>query len=377
MKKINKTSLLWISLITLGCVSYKAHTSGGSLAPTLRDVYSQAPESWPVPQVDHPENHQELGVLPPVNFPEDNPYSAEKAALGKMLFFDPRLSASGTIACASCHDPQLGWGDGKSFAFGHERRMGGRNAMTILNTGYYTSLFWEGRATSLEDQAQFPISDFNEMNQELEDMVARLNGIEGYRSLFRSALGQEEVSLEGIQKAIATYERTIVSRKSAFDRFVEGKHDALTDQQIEGLHLFRTKARCINCHNGPLFSDNQFHNLGQFQLGRPAEDLGRYLITKDTADVGKFRTSSLRDIMFTAPWFHNGSFVEMKEIIDMYDRGMPQVVAKSHLNHPLNVAKSPLLQPLNLTPDEKEALMAFLHAISTRPFRVSPPDLPK
>jgi cytochrome c peroxidase len=368
-----------IVVVSLACLT-QANRNAVYLAASpdsLRQLYAKDPAQWPAPQIDRGATFQELGVLPSVKHPEDNPYTQQKAALGKILFFDPRLSASGSIACASCHDPQVGWGDGKSFSFGHERRQGARNAMTIINTAYYDRFFWDGRAKSLEDQLRFPVADHNEMAMDLEVMVKRLQGIKGYQEKFEEAFGTTEITLVNIQKAISTFERTVVSRKSAFDRFIEGDYKALDDEQIKGLHLFRTTARCINCHNGPLFSDTRFHNLGQFQLGRPAEDLGMFNVTKDTADVGKFRTPSLRDVIFTAPWFHNGAFAELSEIIDMYERAMPQIVSKRFQDHPLNVKKSEMLKPLDLTPADKKALIRFMESISVRPSKVSPPVLPQ
>lgn len=342
----------------------------------LRDLYAGPPESWPAPHLDEGVPHRELGRLPEVTYPEENPYSRQAEKLGKKLFFDPRLSISRQIACASCHDPELGWADGRQLAFGHNRRQGGRNAMSILNTAYYDELFWDGRSESLEDQSLFPLQDHVEMNMDLELALTRLNAIPAYLRQFKEAYQTDTIELEHLQKALATFERSVVSRHSRFDRFVAGDRDALDDQELMGLHLFRTKARCMNCHNGPLFSDNLYHNNGQSMFGRPGEDLGRYLVTGDTADVGKFRTPSLRDVTYTGPWLHNGNVFELAEIIDMYERGMPQIIPRKMDGHPLYPEKSPLLKPLELNREEKAALLAFLEAISTRPHRMPVPELP-
>ena len=346
-------------------------------AENLRDLYAGTPETWPAPHLDEGVPHRELGPLPEVNYPEDNPYTKEAEDLGKMLFFDPRLSVSRQIACASCHDPELGWADGRQFAFGHNRRQGKRNTMSILNTAYFDELFWDGRTASLEEQSLFPLQDHVEMNMDLEVAIARLNSIPEYITLFEEVYQVDSIELEHLQKALATFERGIVSRKSRFDYFVEGDQEALNDQELLGLHLFRTKARCMNCHNGPLFSDNQYHNNGQSMFGRPGEDLGRYLVTEETADVGKFRTPSLRDVTYTGPWLHNGGIFELSEMIDMYERGMPQIIPRKMEGHPLYPQKSPLLKPLNLNSEEKQALLAFLEAISTRPHRIRVPELPQ
>lgn len=343
----------------------------------LRQQYSQEPSQWPAPNLSPEVEHRELGLMPDVTYPEDNPYSREKAELGKLLFFDPRLSKSGQIACASCHDPELGWGDGRRTAFGHDRQRGKRNASTILNVAFAEPLFWDGRAHNLEHQATFPIQDNLEMSADLEKASGRLNKIAGYRQLFKEVFGQDSITMEAVSKALATFQRGITSRKSRFDLFLEGRSDALNDQELWGLHLFRTKARCLNCHNGALFSDNQFHNDGFAFFGRRDEDLGRYEITEKPQDMGAFRTPSLRDVMFTDPWMHNGVIREITEIIDMYNLGMPQFIPSSAKNREPKPEVSPLLKPLNLSKKEKKALIAFLGAISTRPHIMNAPELPK
>ncbi|UZR97118.1 cytochrome-c peroxidase [Chondrinema litorale] len=372
MKKI-----FLISIIAYSLFSFNRYYSLKDTPENLRELYNSSPEKWPKPNIDNGVLFSELGPLPKMGYPKDNLYSREKNQLGKMLFFDPRLSKSGSIACASCHDPELGWADGRPQSFGHARRKGNRNSMSIINTGYYSSLFWDGRASNLEEQLLFPIQDHSEMNMSIDSLINNLNKITGYKSKFREVFGENTIKIEYIQKALATFERSIVSRKSAFDAFLEGKSSALTDQQILGLHLFRTKARCINCHNGPFFTNQQFHNNGQSHLGRPSEDLGLYLISGDTADVGKFRTPSLRDVTFTGPWLHNGLLYQLEEVIGMYNIGMPQVIPKSHQESPLYPEKSPLLKPLSLNKEEKEALIAFLESISSKPYRLSIPKLPE
>ncbi len=379
MKKHITIISFLILLITVACQQMKSKQTDKTdsvMEKSLRELYSQAVSLWPTPTVDDTVGFRDLGVLPKVKYPEENPYSAKKKMLGRQLFFDPRLSASGQIACASCHDSELGWADGKSNAFGHNRQRGKRNTMSILNTAYVHQLFWDGRAPSLEHQSTVPISATDEMNMDLTNAVKRLNQIEGYKTQFREVFGNEEITIDNIQKAIATFERSIVSRKSRFDRFVQGKYEILSDEEITGLHLFRTKARCINCHNSPLFSDNKFHNIGQGLVGRPGEDLGLFNVTGDTADVGKFRTPSLRDVMYTGPWMHHGSFAEIHEILGMYNEGMPQVVPKNVVGNPLLTEKSPLLKKLGLTDEDRKAITAFLGAISTRPNKMTPPELP-
>jgi cytochrome c peroxidase len=350
----------------------------------LRAIYSSGESSkWPKPGIEPSvaATYQEIGLLPPVPFPIDNPTNPAKVELGKYLFYDPRLSTSGQVACASCHDPQLGWGDGKRVAFGHDRKLGARNAMTIWNTAYYTSLFWDGRATSLEDQARFPIQDHVEMNESLSAMEERVRQFRGYRTMFAKAFdGDSTINLDKIFKAIATFERTIVSPKSRFDLFITGKSDIITDQELLGLHLFRTKAGCINCHNGGLFADNQFHNDGQTLFASANEDLGLYNVTGNPSDVGKFKTPSLREVVNTGPWMHHGNFPTLKDVVLLYNLGNPAPVQKSYKgdrDHLLPVT-SPLLKKLNMNNEEINAVIAFLGTITTTPRRLNPPqEFPK
>lgn len=349
-------------------------------ADQLRIMYSGDPAEWPEAHLDEEAKagFRDIGNLGKAVYPANNPFSESKVKLGKLLFFDPRMSVSGQIACASCHDPELGWGDGKRVAYGHDRKNGTRNASTILNTAFYKELFWDGRASSLEDQAQFPVQDQVEMNHNLGAMVKKIGLIKGYQPLFKSAFGTEEINLERIQQAIATFERGIVSTSSRFDAFVKGNRQALRDDEIMGLHLFRTKARCINCHNSPLFSDNKFHNDGQALLGTRMEDLGRYKVTKDLKDIGAFRTPSLRETNITGPWMHHGNFPSLRDVIELYNLGNPVVFQRSSIiPDSLKTPKSPMLKKLNLTDTEKLQLEAFLKSISTRVQKIIPPVLPE
>lgn len=348
----------------------------------LRTLYSGDQAKWPAATLDEearPE-FKDIGFLGKPDYPKNNPYRAEKAKLGKILFFDPRLSVSRQIACASCHDPELGWGDGRRVAYGHDRQNGKRNAMTIFNTAFYNKLFWDGRALSLEHQSGFPVQDHVEMNEDITVMVKNISAIAGYKPLFAQAFGNEEISLEKIQQAIATFERGIISTNSRFDLFVKGNKAILKDEEVLGLHLFRTKARCINCHNTPLFSDNKFHNDGQALLGSRFEDLGLYNITKQLKDVGAFRTPSLRETSITGPWMHHGNFPSLRDVIEFYNLGNPvaqQRALADKIPDSLKTPKSAMLKKLNLSIDEQRALEAFLRAISTQVNKIMSPVLPK
>jgi cytochrome c peroxidase len=350
----------------------------------LRAKYSSGnPALWPAPNLDasiDKDAFQDIGLLPDVNFPENNPYSKEKAALGKKLFFDPRLSSSGQIACASCYNPELAWTDNITRSFGHDRQNSVRNAMTIINSGYATSLFWDGRASSLEDQAKFPIMDDLEMNEHLHLAVEKINQIEGYKDLFKEIFCTEKVTLENIQKAIATFERTLTSgKRSKFDQFISGKSEVYTDQEVLGLHLFRTTAQCINCHNTPYFSDNQFHNDGQTLFGTKDEDFGRYNVTKNKEDIGKFKTPTLREVSRTGPWMHHGHFPSLLDVVEFYNLGNPAPIQRKYLGterDSLIPVTSTLLKKLNMSKEEEQALIAFLETLSTPVQRIKAPQLP-
>lgn len=372
---------LFITIAVFGCASMIGKESAENEydLKKLREIYSSGDVSkWPKANIDPSveATFQEIGHLPPVPYPADNPTNPAKVELGKFLFYDPRLSVSGQVACASCHDPQLGWGDGKSLAFGHDRKLGGRNAMTLWNTAFYTSFFWDGRASSLEDQARFPVQDHLEMNESLDDMEKRIQQFRGYYPMFEKAFGDTLIDRDRIFKAIATFERTVVSPKSRFDIFIAGKPDIITDQELLGLHLFRTKAGCINCHNSGLFSDNQFHNDGQTLFGMRQEDLGKYNVTGKTEDIGKFKTPSLREVVNTGPWMHHGNFPSLKDVLFLYNLGNPAPIPKSYKGDrdSLLPKTSPLLKKLNLSTNEIDAVIAFLSTITTTTRRLNPPQ---
>jgi cytochrome c peroxidase len=371
-------------LLLLVTISCQQKQSEYTPIDELRDLYSQPDASkWPAPTLDslvEKENFKDIGVLGEVPYPDYNPYSNEKKQLGKALFFDPRLSESGQIACASCHNPELGWTDNLTRSFGHKRQTGKRNAMTIMNSGFAHELFWDGRAKSLEDQARFPIPDSVEMNSDLQIAVENIAAVEGYASLFTKAFGDAQVNLQRIQYAIATYERSIVSGKSKFDRFISGKKDLFTDQEVLGLHLFRTKAQCINCHNTPYFSDNKYHNDGQALFGTKDEDFGRYYVTGNIDDLGKFRTPTLREVSRTGPWMHHGHFPSLLDVVEFYNLGNPAPIQKKYLGvgrDSLIPTNSPMLKKLNLDREEIDALLAFLQTLETRTQRVNLNIIPK
>ncbi|GIW77109.1 MAG: methylamine utilization protein [Phycisphaerae bacterium] len=334
------------------------------LAKELRRVYSQPSDRWPAPHLDEGVPFVEIGLLPEVKHPKDNPYSKEKAELGKKLFFDPRLSGSKQLACASCHNPELGWTDGITASFGHDRQENPRNSMPIMNSGFRTHLFWDGRAKTLEEQVTGPLFATNEMHADPEDLVRTVSSVPAYREAFKTIFGTDQITLDQIAKAIACFERTVVGGRSKFDAFMRGKTDALSDAAVRGLHLFRTKARCINCHNGPNFTDEGFHNNGLHGYGRKHQDLGRFNVTNDPADVGKFSTPSLRNVERTGPYMHHGLF-EIDAVLTMYNAGgFHPKPTPAQKDDPLFPKTSPLLKPLNLTKQELSDLQAFLFSLT-------------
>jgi len=285
-------------------------------------------------------------------------------SLGKRLFNDPILSGSGQIACSNCHNPELGWGDGVATSFGHDRQRGNRNAPSLFAAGLRKTLFWDGRAVTLEQQAMGPMTHPLEMHADPVDIKRRLNAHADYPALFKSAFGAARIEITQVTSALAAFERTIMPRRTRWDRALAGDMAALNDQELRGLDLFRTKAGCANCHNGPLLTDEGFHNLGLHLYGRTGEDRGRYLVTGVATDMGAFRTPTLRNITRTAPYMHNGRFRDLPEVVDFYSVGGARPRASEAVrNDPLFPTTSNLLRRSDLTADEKAALLSFLQIL--------------
>jgi cytochrome c peroxidase len=321
----------------------------------LREIYSKSSSNWPKPDLDPTVQYKEIGLLPNPIFPSNNPYSFEKSSLGQELFFDKNLSGSKKLSCSSCHNPNQGWSDGNSLPSGHNGIILKRNSPTILNSAHNNVFFWDGRASSLEDQTIKVLTNPDEMHTTPEEVEKYLNSSENYRIKFKKAFGTEKISFDMAVKAITTFERTVNTKnQSNFDKFLKGDKNILSDSQINGLHLFRTKARCMNCHNGPNFTDNKFHNLSLTYIGTEKEDLGRYYITKNPADWGVFKTPTLRNVSKTSPYMHNGVFTKLNKILNLYNDGM----------HGKDENKSPLIVPLGLSEEEIKNLEDFLLSLS-------------
>lgn len=343
----------------------------------LRKLYSRPLSEWPKPTLDPGVVHAEFKPLPKLDSSYFALMRSPKVTLGKMLFFDPMLSGSNQISCSSCHNPQTSWADHQTVPVGNDHLVGTRNAISLLNVYARKTFFWDGRAKSLQEQAIAPIEAHNEMAMDQVALPKKLAKIKAYQDLFLQAYGTKEITMHKITQSLTDFQLTLTSRRSRFDEFLDGKYTALTDQEITGMHLFRTKARCMNCHSGQFFTDEEFHNIGlTYYKRKKYEDWGRYHVTKDPADIGKFRTPSLRDVMNTAPWMHNGLFDSMIGVINMYNSGMHMIdptPEKKALdpNYPFT---DPLLKKLELTATEIRDIEAFLQAITATKYRMDRPE---
>jgi cytochrome c peroxidase len=304
-----------------------------------------------------------LRPLDDVPIPEDNQMTPEVLKLGQTLFFDPRLSGNNERSCATCHEPTLGYGDDRKTFEMYDGSDGARNSPTIINAGYYTSNFWDGRASSLEEQATGPIENPNEMNQNLDELIVELQGIQGYQLLFSAAFS-DGITKTNLAKALAAFERQIVVKDTPYDRFLEGDTNALSKAELRGLSLFTGKAFCSKCHTGTNLSDNNFYNVGL------EGDDGRFVITKKTGDIGKFRTAGLYGITHTAPYFHDGSKATLEDVIEYYNMG-----GGEHRNKSFYLKN--FMSPLDLSDREKKDLLAFLKVLGGEPPIFTAPELPE
>src|SRR5205809_307990 len=242
--------------------------------------------------------HEPLGLVPVV-WPKDNPYTPEKTELGRYLYFDPRLSADGTVSCGTCHNPQYAFTDGAPVSTGIRGQKGNRSAPTVINRAYSLAQFWDGRAPTLEAQAAGPMANPIEMGNTHQAIVDNLKKVQGYRELFARAFGTEDFTIEHIAKAIATFERTIMSGNARYDRYRAGRKNAMTSAQVRGLDVYFNKAKCDACHEGVNFTSNMYANIG-VGADKTEPDAGRYAVTHDPKDWGVFKTPTLREIAHTA-----------------------------------------------------------------------------
>lgn len=306
-------------------------------------------------------------LLPPVPEPDNNEITPERAELGKKLFFDPRLSGDKNMSCATCHNPSLGWSDGLAKSKGHKGMTLPRATPTIVNSGYNTIQMWDGRKKDLEDQAIGPMEAREEMHTDIPALLAFLNDNEGYSALFEEAYPGEGITTDTLTKALATFERTVVSNSSPFDKWVQGDASAMTEQQVRGFQLFMDpeKGNCSVCHSAPNFTDDGFHNLGLAAFGKENPDLGRYNERPLRLMKGAFKTPTLRDVELTAPYFHDGSAEDLIAVMQHYVKGGE---VKTNL--------SPNFKPADLDDQEVQDLVAFMQALTSPVDSFDVPVLP-
>lgn len=377
--KQRRWSLLFLLLVLAGIV--------GSCGPQ-----PAAPEPMALVTTEHG-TFPALAALPPVPVPADNPITPEKVELGRLLFFDKRLSGDTEIACSSCHEPTKGWGDERDISTGYPGTRHWRNSQTAINSAYLQKLFWGGESPSLEKQANSAITGNLAGNGDPIMIEERLAQIPEYVRLFKEAYGLDRPIYGYVLKAIATFERAeVISQDSPFDQYMRGDTSALSESALRGMELFQGKAGCIQCHNGPLMTDEDYHNLGvpknpffeedvfgqtalryqHYIRGVPEElyraadqDLGLYYTTKREQDKGKFRTPPLRYLTYSFPYMHNGVFLVLEEVVDFYDQGGGD-----------DPNKSPLMKPLGLTDQEKQDLVDFLESLSGEEVVIEVPEFP-
>lgn len=282
--------------------------------------------------------------------PQDNPITKEKITLGKKLFFDPILSRANNIACMSCHDPVKGWSDADEVAIGDQGRKGTRNSPTILNSAYQYTYFWDGRAKSLEEQALGPIEAHVEMNLDPKDAVKKLKKDATYQQMFKKVFPKEGITVKTLAKALATFERTIVSGDSRFDKWIAGDASKLSEKEVKGFTTFLDKGNCAICHNGFNFSDQSFNNVGIDN-----SDIGRKSVKKRAFWHGAFKTPTLRNIDNSAPYFHDGSIRSLEEAVTICSEGGRDKNATNKAN---------LLVDKHLTKDEIKLIVSFLKTLS-------------
>jgi len=335
-----------------------------------------------------------LAALPAPPVPADNPQTPEKIELGKKLFFDGRLGGDQSTPCVACHEGSQGWAYNAPISRGYPGTVHWRFSQTIVNSAYYSKLFWAGSSKSLESQAKSAAGGAVAGNGEFDVMTARLALVPEYREAFKEIFGDNVPKLANAWRAIAAWERTMVQRDTPFDKYMNGDESALTVQQQLGMELFQGKANCIECHNGALFTDEKYYNNGVPTNERWSEDglaqitfryelyakgsteklyrhtkrdPGFYFRTKQKRDKGKFRTPSLRYTAYTFPYMHNGTIATLEDVIDFYNKGGGDDAWGT---------KTKILKPLGLTGTEKADLLAFLKSLSGEQITVETPELP-
>jgi cytochrome c peroxidase len=347
-----------VVLLIIG-VGVTAGLRSGAAAVVGRAVNTTAPKAA-VATIDQLRNDYKLPAAIP--FPQDNPYTAAKVALGKMLYFDTRLSGANSLSCATCHNPGYGWGDGQPTGVGHGMKKLGRRSPTIINAAFGQIFMWDGRAGSLEEQALGPIKTDVEMNLPIDQLMERLKGIRGYAPMFTAAFPKEGITPENVAKAIATFERTVVSVQAPFDAWIGGSESAISEEAKRGFALFNTKAACVQCHSGWNFTNDSFHDIGL-----ASDDIGRGKFLPSMVRMQHaFKTPGLRDIAWRGPYMHDGSVATLEAVVDHYDKG--------GIDRP---SRSDVIKPLALTSQEKKDLVAFMLTLTNEAEPMAVPVLPR
>ena len=297
-----------------------------------------------------------------IPFPKDNPYTPEKAALGKKLYFDTRISVSSAQSCGSCHSPSFGWGDGLAVGVGYGMQKLGRHSPTVVNAAWGGIFMWDGRLATLEEQALGPIQAAGEMNMPLDELMKRLGSIPDYKPLFVKVFAEEGMTPKTLAKAIATYERTVVSERAPFDAWIEGDEKAISEEAKRGFAVFNVKAQCAACHEGWNFTNDGFQDIGL-----PSQDVGRAQFVPGVIKMEHaFKTPGLREIARRAPYMHDGSLATLEQVVEHYDHG--------GVDRP---SRSDLMRPLGLTVQEKSDLVAFLQSLTSNLAPTAAPVLPR
>ena len=331
-----------------------------SVGVPLRGLNAQPPRPQPLLPKDTLRtslslDHLPAGLTARPAIPEDSPLTAERVALGRSLFFDPVLSENNTVACASCHQPRHGFASPDAGAIGIRGQVGPRNAPSLLNRAYGSHFFWDGRAGSLEEQALKPIANRKELGSTVAAVIKRLRGSDEYVMRFQQVFGEEGVKVvneKNLARALASFQRTLLLGDSPVDQFRASNASALSDAERQGLWLYESRGRCWRCHRGHNFSDESFHNTGVSWGTEPA-DLGRFDVSGQEEDIGKFKTPTLRGVSLTAPYMHDGSLKTLRDVVQFYNRGGVK-----------NPKLDPIIHPLGLSDADVDHLVAFLEALS-------------
>jgi cytochrome c peroxidase len=346
--------------VAIAAVSLIGFTSLGFGAVLVGETRQTQPGPKAAAAIDAMKAEYRRPVLIP--FPKENPYTPEKAALGKKLYFDTRISVTSAQSCASCHSPGFGWGDGLAVGVGHGMAKLGRHSPTIVNAAWGAIFMWDGRLANLEEQALGPIQAAGEMNMPLDQLVQRLASIAEYKPLFEASFPGAGLKPSTLAMAIATYERTVVSGPAPFDSWIEGNEKAISDDAKRGFVLFNTKAQCSSCHEGWNFTNDGFQDIGL-----ASSDVGRGEFLPGVVKMKHaFKTPGLREITKRVPYMHDGSIATLDQVVEHYDRG--------GVDRP---SRSDLMKPLGLTSQEKSELVAFLKTLTSNLDPTTVPVLPR